>query len=343
YFTARLLLFVDRYAVNLLFGDQWSYYLPLFAGESPLRLFFWQWGAHRVGVGYLAIWALAQVSGWDSRYEAFFSAATVIVAAPLALWLKRRLAGRLSLWDAAIPALCMTLFQYEVFLAAPALFNRVPLVLMLLYALCLTLELSTLRYALLLALNLLSLYTGYGLFLGLITPPLLALELLEDARLRAVKLGALAISLASLAAFFSGYVVTPSVDCFVFPDPRPVRYLQFSAMEFETVLGFRHEFDWRSPLPLLALLVGAGACAWQTLRARDTRRALPIAVLFACAFLFAANAAVGRVCLGLGAAHASRYVNYLIPGFLGFYLMLATLPGALARNGLSAAALAALL
>jgi hypothetical protein len=40
------------------------------------------------------------------------------------------------------------------------------------------------------------------------------------------------------------------------------------------------------------------------------------------ALLFAFIGAVGRVCLGFESANASRYIPYLLPGFLGVYLVI---------------------
>jgi hypothetical protein len=49
-----------------------------------------------------------------------------------------------------------------------------------------------------------------------------------------------------------------------------------------------------------------------------------IIVLIAFTLLFAANLAVGRVCLGLGSATSSRYTPYITPAFLGLYLFAVT-------------------
>jgi hypothetical protein len=46
------------------------------------------------------------------------------------------------------------------------------------------------------------------------------------------------------------------------------------------------------------------------------------AVLLSYCLLFSANAAVGRLCLGLQLAYSSRYVTLLIPAFLAIYFYL---------------------
>ena len=42
------------------------------------------------------------------------------------------------------------------------------------------------------------------------------------------------------------------------------------------------------------------------------------------ALLFASTTAVGRVCLGLYSANASRYIPYMLPGMLAVYLVIRT-------------------
>ncbi len=333
--AARLILFVHRYAVNILFWDQWSYYQPLFDGDNPLPRFFWQWGFHRMGLSYPAIWALAQISQWDSRYEAFFNVAVVILEALAALWLKRRLTGRLAIWDIAIPVMLLNLFQYEIFLGAPNPENRLPLLLVLLFCLCLLVERVRLRYALLLLVNFVTTFTGYGVFVGCLTPLILLFELARDRAHWRLKLAALGVSLATLAAFFNGYVFSPSVDCYQFPHPRPLEYLQFFTLMYQTFFGFRQEFTWWTPIPALILLAGCGYSAWRLLRSRDYQPMLPVMVLYGFSFVFAAEAAIGRVCLGVGTAIASRYVTYEALGFLALYLTLVTLPRPAPRNGLA--------
>jgi glycerol-3-phosphate acyltransferase PlsY len=49
------------------------------------------------------------------------------------------------------------------------------------------------------------------------------------------------------------------------------------------------------------------------------------ATLVAYALLFSANAAIGRICLGLGSAQSSRYMNYVTLGVFGLYLHLLSL------------------
>ena len=74
---------------------------------------------------------------------------------------------------------------------------------------------------------------------------------------------------------------------------------------------------------MLIAAVVCGVCSYELLRDQGNAAFNAVVTsLTAMSLLFCVNAAVGRVCLGLDTAHASRYVPYLIPGFLGLYFYL---------------------
>ena len=43
----RLFSFISRYAVNLLFYDQFAFYSPIFDNKNLWQIFSWQHGPHR--------------------------------------------------------------------------------------------------------------------------------------------------------------------------------------------------------------------------------------------------------------------------------------------------------
>jgi hypothetical protein len=63
--------FVDRYAVNVIFWDQWDFYRPFFQGQGWWAPFSYQRGPHRQGAGFLITEILAGLSGWNSRWDGF--------------------------------------------------------------------------------------------------------------------------------------------------------------------------------------------------------------------------------------------------------------------------------
>ena len=76
---------------------------------------------------------------------------------------------------------------------------------------------------------------------------------------------------------------------------------------------------------------GAGGFASRPSHARN-QVSLVIAILILFTLMFAVNMAIGRISLGLRAAHASRYFTCLIPAFFALYLHVLTLNDALSRR-----------
>src|SRR3972149_747925 len=65
----RLFRFIDHYAVDVLFWDQWAFWGGLFDGSDPWALWRWQHGPHRQGLGGLVVAATAWLTGWNVRAE----------------------------------------------------------------------------------------------------------------------------------------------------------------------------------------------------------------------------------------------------------------------------------
>lgn len=341
---ARMMLLVRHYSVNVLFYDQWDFYLPMFRGEPVSTFFFTQVGPHRQGVGFLIYKYVSELSGWDTRVEALAICVVVFIALFCALWLKARLFGPLTYWDVAIPPLFLTPALTALYTLTPnPSHGAFPLLLIVLYCVGWSLR-GRLKYPLVLLLNLLLIYTGFGLFVGAITPTLLALECYRAARrgerreLAHASL-ALLLSLASLGSFFVGYYFEPAVSCFRFPDPRPFNYFWYVSLMFARF--WRVGGQGLAPYVAGAFLtvIVAALCARHTYlllrdRAGDRRVSVCITALSGLTLLFALNAAFGRVCTGIDTAQAARYMPYVVPAFLAFYfeLLLSSRPGGLLRR-----------
>src|SRR6201999_4413252 len=113
---ANFLHLIDRYAVNLLFNDQWDLYAILATRPGTWALFRWQWGPHRQGLGFLVTRFVAEQTAWNVRVESFVVGAIVIAALPLALVLRRRLLGPFTIADAVIPLIVLTTAQHQTLL-----------------------------------------------------------------------------------------------------------------------------------------------------------------------------------------------------------------------------------
>ncbi|HVR41474.1 MAG TPA: hypothetical protein VMU84_20435 [Thermoanaerobaculia bacterium] len=314
--------------VNVLYWDQWDYYKPLFDGRSVWSMFTLQHGPHRQGLGGLIIGVLAHATAWNTRADAFAVGIAIAIAFAVALLVKRRLGGELTAADALLPLLFFNLAQVEslAVVANPA-HGAVPLLLAMLYVFAWTIPNRIAAFASIAILNLLLIFTGFGLFFGAITPVLLLIEVIR--RFRWEPLAALVFALLSLALFFYGWKFEPAIDCFVFPHPRPLEYVGFAALMFARFFGAMEAttFGIVFGTIVFTLLLAVVVVHFVRLLRSSERdaRSIAIVTLGTWSLLFCANAAVGRVCSGLGEALTSRYVTLLIPGFFALYLHITTL------------------
>lgn len=336
----RFFHFIWLNAVNIPFWDQWDFLSSFFPGGHPTlsTLFLWQHGPPRLGLGLIADKYLYAATAWDVRAESLFIGACLFAAMLLALALARKLFGRFSWTDAAIPFIFLTLIQWETMILTPnAGYSGVPMVLMLLYSLALLQPGYLSRYALLLALDFLLIYTGFGLFMGVITICVFVLECYWRLRrwtsmpASAPWLG-LGLACAAQGCFFIHYTFAPAADCFTFPHAPFAPYLIFFTVMFANFSGIwiPPHYGWIPPitalriagaLPMLVLAAVFFVQVYRLLKRGPGRRVkLVAAVLIGYSGLFALNTAVGRACLGPSGAFGSRYSTLLIPAFLGLYL-----------------------
>jgi hypothetical protein len=337
--AGRQLAYVSRYTVNLMYGDQWAIYLPQFKGQGWWASFFFQHGPHREGAGMLLARFLANLSGWNSRWDAFAALSLLIAAAVLAVGLARRFgAARDPLLAAGLPLLFLNVHQYEVFVGPVNLSHgSMPVLLVVACSLAWFIRDPLPRHLVIGTVTVLATFTGFGIFLGVVSPVLVGAEAVQawrkgkraDAGFALLDLGLIGLG---WVVFAHGYKFQPAVDGFRFPYERPAEYLVFVGRMLGNFLG----------LPVLSgteLVAGLGLAGsllgialYHGIRClRRTVAADPqSAVLFSLAaftLLFCANCAVGRVFTGATAPLAPRYVTLLIPGMLALYLQLVALAG----------------
>ena len=340
--ACRLVLVVWRYSVNLIFWDQWDFYTPLFNHASLWQIFTWQHGPHREGIGLVLDKFVLESTRWNSRAEALFMVAALFAAALVALRLKQKLFGStfgsqrhrgLDYSDIAIPCLFLTFAQMEALVGeANPSYSAIPELLIGLYCLAWMLPKPIARYAAVLALNFLLIYTGFGFFMGVVTIVILLFDLRRALRTESESPSfptvALLLAAVSLAAFFYRYRWDPAVPCFHFPDAHPLNYPWFIGLMMSYFLGLRtvalaSVAGSFLVLAAFAILIWHGVHLWRNREWSAADRTVVILLSFS--LLFAANAAVGRVCLGMPeAAQISRYMGLLVPAFLAIYFHLLT-------------------
>jgi hypothetical protein len=328
---ARFFGLIRQYAVNVLYWDQWDLDdAALFQRHSIWEMFRWQHNWQRMGLGGPLQKLIEPWIHWNGRDDAFLLGAGIVGVAVLALLLKVRLYGGIGYSDVIIPLLFLTPLQYETLVLAdsPVFFL---LLLPVLYCSCWLIRAYRWKYVCVLLMNFFLIYSGSGIFIGLVTPVLLALDYYGNTRHLAPRYrwgsaAALAISIASLASFFVRYKFNPAVDCFS-PAPRnPIGYLWFVALMLAHVAGLTVVRLTLATLigsiALLLLLVGLALAAKGLLAQNsDTwSRDAAIAALLAYCAVYCLSTAYGRLCSGLIAAFSSRYTFYVVLGFFGLYL-----------------------
>lgn len=365
--AVRLVLVVWRYSVNLIFWDQWDFYTPLFNHASLWRIFTWQHGPHREGIGLVLDKFVLESTRWNSRAEALFMVAALLAATLVALRLKQMLFGSpgyrdldykdlddkdLDYSDIAIPCLVLTFAQMEALVGeANPSYSAIPELLIGLYCLAWMLPKPGARYAAILVLNFLLIYTGFGFFMGVVTIAVLLFDVLDRQRAlptesasRIFPAVALLLATASLASFFYHYRWDPAVPSFHFPDAHPLKYPWFIGLMMSYFLGLRtiviaSVAGSFLALVAIAILIWHGLRLWRDRdgsavdrslvrtadRRVDRRVDRTIVILLGFSLLFEANAAIGRVCLGMpAAAQISRYMGLLVPAYLAIYFHLLT-------------------
>jgi hypothetical protein len=358
-FAARLFHLISKYAVNIFLSDQWEFNdATLFQEHTIWQMFAWQHGQHRQGLSALFSKLVEPHLGWNSRTESFIAGGIIVAAAACALWLKRRLGGALSFSDLVIPAVFFTPAQWETLVGTPNFAHGpFPLLLIVLYCLAWTSTKKAVRYPLVLLINFVTIYTGFGLFVGFLTPILLFLDnwsnAVESRLPRIWFAGSLLVSLASLGSFFIGYGFIEDLSCFSLKPTSFRSYVGFIGLMFANFFAV----SGTGLLPrtigiiILGLLAASLATAvWRLLRRQalnvqrpDQKRLLITTALIAYCLVFCINTAYGRSCAGWLAARSSRYAIYLELGMLGFYFHLLGIRRDRARKWLLAALLASVL
>lgn len=343
----RLFSLISEFAVNIFYSDQWDFNdAPLFQQHTLWEMFRWQHGPIRQGVGALVSHFIEPSLHWSSRSNSFLVGVILVLAAVAALWLKYRLFGSFTYWDALIPVIFLTPLQYEtIVVTANLAHGPVPLLLLMFYCASWSIQNLRWRYASIVFLNFLILNTGFGIFLGLVTPFALLADFLLRERNRKLAWLSLAVAqlvaIASMAQFFTQYVYQTAADCPPNLFDAPDVYAQFVFLMFGNLFAVRGTDLFPAIVGAALLFSLAAALLFVALRLRKqgssfAPRALAIFSLILYCVLYALASSYGRSCMGLQFAQVSRYVVYLGSGLLGLYFALLTIRSSAWRTALLA-------
>jgi hypothetical protein len=330
--SIRLLIFIDQKAVNILFWDQWDFLTPLFANQSGWALFLWQHGIHRMGMGYFLIQMLASLTHWNTRADSFAIFVLIFMAMLAALFLKRKLFGSITWSDAAIPLIFLTATQYEIFIGTPdEAVAAMPLLLLMLEGLAWLIHRPAWRYPAVILVGFFLLFGGYGFLATPMIFILMILDLSQGVRARSktqvrFATGGIVLMALSVILFLNGYQNVHNGSCDTYTVGTILRSPIFMAVMFAKFIGVDFVSARFAAIligaAVLILVIGALIVSGVKLfhgKLLDERIHLVSFLLIGFSVLFSGSSALGRVCLGIGSAQASRYMTLIIPAFLGLY------------------------
>ncbi len=325
---------IEGYGVNMLFLDQWNILYPIIKQEGLWAAFSQLNGPHRQGLGGIIQYVIYPLSGWNTQWEAYVAVFFLALTTLIAVRIKQRLTGTLTLADLCIPFLFLSLQLYESILVAPNLSHGVlPLFLFFLSAYVMCCVADRWQGPVLAFLVLLTTYTGFAFFSTVLMIPFLFIKFWRsiDKGLQRTFFFSGVFALFFGGSFFYNYTLQPAVLCFKFPHDRPWEYLTYSFHVFNNALGL-YELptsiqiifhQWLTPIPFILLTGLWLGTLYRLVHKKMSSTADNILFyLISISLLFYALTAVGRVCLGPESARAPRYLMYAIPTFFAIYLIL---------------------
>ena len=327
--AAKQLLFINKYTVNMLYWDQWDFYNPLFNNETLWQAFTHQHGPHRQGIGFILTEFLAKESGWNTRWDAFGISFCLIFSAFIAISILLKSSINNAFYLVLVPLAFFTPHSWEM-LVGPSNISHgaMPVLLIMLYCLTLFSGKPLSRWFCLLSINFCCVFTGFGLFIGLITPLLAILELIQSIKLRRIHYTAITtisfvLSILTWALFFKDYKFADTA-----PSGPSTFYskIKFTALLLSHFYGASHASYISLFLGYALVIVFTYIIALSTFKLiKNNVIETPFVSVIFClsvyTLFYCAGTAYGRAgSTDLNAWSAPRYVTLLIPGVFALIL-----------------------
>ncbi len=332
--SAYFFSFIYSNTANILYWDQWDIVNEIVNEDNWINLVFFQHNEHKMGLGLVITKFLASVTSWSNQAETVLTGLVIFISAVLAVLIKKRIFGKIEIYDIFIPILFFNLYQWENLIWGFQISFVLPLLMLFLSVYLYTFKESVLRNLLLIFISLLSIFSHFhGLIIVLITFIFFILNAFHSQKFedRRKYLGLGIISLIIGLFYFNNFTQVESLATrsnLLLTVPKNIAYIilelnQLFGLQISKNLGIFSIFEIISLLifPLIAL----ASFSFLLLKAKKESALIkyyPIISLFIFTFIFCILTAFGRSSLGLTQALSSRYATFIIPVFLGVYLSL---------------------
>lgn len=310
--------------------DQWDFLYTLFYRGGWWDRFVHQHGPHRQGLGLVISGWILETGSLDVRYDSVWIATILLAATVLALRLKSKMSGSLRLRDAWLPALFLSLGQFETVVSTPnASHSALPLALILLAANMWLSPRPALRYLVSAAIALALTFTGFGLFAGGLITVLLAVGAVQHAWRREYRMtwlaaAGLALTVGGWILFSRQYTFQPAVEGFRFPWTPSTDYLRFAALMLNLPtwhLGASGPHYRMGGVLAFVVVAAALRITWFWIKCRPSLKMDVLVLLMGSGVLFIVMTTIGRISLGVTGGEAPRYLSLMLPVWLAVYLV----------------------
>ena len=322
-------------SVNLFFYDQYVALEPLIEKKDFFTLFNYRQELFRMGIGYVLWDTLNSIFGIDARIPGWISISSLFFATAVALLLLKKIFGRLSFFDIVVPLMFFSPKIYEEFFGGmyPPL-GPFGLLLILSFIYIYLRENFKYRRILLLLFIFLITYSGYA-FLFTVTVIVFFIFVLfsklfldRDSYMSKDIIVIFIGAVFSLLLFFRNYHFEPGVTCFKSIPESNFQILNYASLVNSYYAGF-------FKVNAITLVVGyiglflkivaiITAIFFKNKNSNyESKKFFESVILlsgFSILYVFAVS--YGRYCLGDSSAFTSRYMAFLIPGFLSLFILL---------------------
>lgn len=322
--SLKLLRFIYSFSENVLFWDQWDIFEQVLKENNVLKLFFYQHNEHRMGVSLIITKILAQLTGWNVRFETVVIGLIIILSSIMALVIKQKITRKLEIYDIFIPFLFLNLYQYENLIWGFQIGFTLPLLFLMTAVLLFASKGSTKTYACLLLLSFVSAYTHFhGLFVSLLVALYFFIKFQSTSDKKSKERHRyflyFVINVLIIISYFVGYHLSRFLGAENF---NLIEFFQYIFFQINSLAGnYNKHLLGYILIPCIAFF--AFVSLLLSLRAKNITYAYSLLSLFLFSFLFSISTAYGRIGAGgINGAYTSRYVTFMIPLYLGIYIYL---------------------